>query len=137
MFKKIFVLFSLLFILFFSFSNKVLADTTGDNVPTNNTADTTGDNTQNKSGSTVRLDNPLGTVSVPVVIGRVINKVLGIVGALALLMFVYGGITWMTSMGNEQKVTQGKNILMWASLGMVIIFSSYAIIRFILEAIGA
>ena len=86
--------------------------------------------------ATVNLDNPLGDdVTVPIVIGRVIDAVLGVVGSLALVMFIYGGLVWMTAAGNEQSVTKGKNIVMWATLGLVVIFSSYALIRFVIGAI--
>ena len=40
-------------------------------------------------------------------------------------------------MGNEQQIKKGKDILMWATLGLVIIFSSYALVKFVLQAIGA
>lgn len=86
--------------------------------------------------TSVSLSNPLDTASIPGIIGKVINAALGIVGSLALIMFIYGGITWMTAAGNEQNVTKGKNIIIWATLGLVVIFSSYAIVRFVLQAIG-
>ncbi len=71
-------------------------------------------------------------------IGRVINAVLGLVGTIALVMFIYGGFLWMTSQGNEKQVTTGKNILIWAALGMALIFLSYAMVRFLLtDVIGA
>ena len=68
---------------------------------------------------------------VQILIGRVISAVLGVVGSLSLVMFIYGGFTWMMSSGNKEKVEKGKNILVWATIGLVIIFSSYAIIRFL------
>jgi hypothetical protein len=84
--------------------------------------------------STVELTNPLGKgTTVPSLIGRVINAALGIVGSLALLMFVYGGFTWMLSGGNSSAVEKGKNILIWATLGLVIIFVSYALVNFIIN----
>ncbi len=86
--------------------------------------------------ASVKLENPIGTNSVPVLIGRVINAVLGVVGSVALIMFIYGGITWMTAAGNEQSVSKGKNILMWAALGLAVIFLSYALVTFVIEAIG-
>jgi len=71
-------------------------------------------------------------------IGQVINGVLGIVGSLALAMFIYGGVIWMTAAGNAEQVTKGKNVLIWATLGIVIIFSSYALVRFVLyDLVGA
>jgi uncharacterized membrane protein YjfL (UPF0719 family) len=75
----------------------------------------------------------LGEVTtVPGLIGKVIKAVIGIVGSLALLMFIYGGFTWMLSGGNSSAVERGKNILMWAAIGLVIIFMSYAIVNFII-----
>ena len=89
------------------------------------------------NATVVQLSNPLGTNSVPTLIGRVIDAILGIVGSLALVMFIYGGFTWMTASGNEQSVTKGKNILMWAAVGLAVIFLSYALVKFIIKAIGA
>jgi len=87
----------------------------------------------------IHLDNPLGNVDTPQeLIGTVINAALGVIGSIALIMFIYGGFVWLTSSGNEQKVTQGRNILMWAAIGLVIIFLSYALVKFVItDLIGA
>ncbi|MCK4554394.1 hypothetical protein KAU19_05550 [Candidatus Parcubacteria bacterium] len=82
------------------------------------------------------LDDPLATGDVhttpQALIGRIINAVLGIVGSIALAMFIYGGFTWMTSSGNSEKVQKGKDILIWAALGLVVIFASYALVNFVI-----
>ena len=88
----------------------------------------------------VCLPNPLGATtgtSIPTLLGNIISYVLGVVGSLALVMFIYGGITWMLSAGNQEQVTKGKNILIWATLGIVIIFTSYALVKFVINTIGA
>jgi len=94
-----------------------------------------------KSAGTVSLPNPLGTdaaaKSPQVLLGKIINSVLGIIGSLALVMFIYGGATWMLSAGNQEKVTKGKQILIWATLGLVVIFTAYALVRFVLTTITA
>jgi hypothetical protein len=82
------------------------------------------------------LQNPLDGATVPIVIGRVIDAVLGLVGSLALIMFIYGGLIWMTATGNEQKVTKGKNTVLWAALGLVVVFSAYALVKFLFSALG-
>ena len=89
-------------------------------------------------GNTVSLPPPIENAENPnLLIGQAINGILGIVGSLALVMFVYGGILWMTAAGNDQRVTKGKETLLWAVIGLILIFSSYAIINFVLaEVIG-
>ncbi|MBT4483743.1 MAG: hypothetical protein HOC71_08710 [Candidatus Latescibacteria bacterium] len=82
---------------------------------------------------TVCLDNPLGADVTPqTFIGDVIRGILGVVGSLALALFIYGGFLWMTAAGNAEQVAKGKNTLIWATLGLIIIFSSYALVRFVI-----
>lgn len=90
------------------------------------------------SGGSISLENPLGDdVDTPqLLIGRVINSVLGIVGSLALLMFVFGGITWMTSSGNAEKIKRGRDILIWAAIGMVVVFSAYGLTRVVIQGLS-
>jgi hypothetical protein len=120
------------FILLFSLSS-VLAQEgtqtqTGDGIKTQ-TGDATG-------AKTVPLKNPLGDgTTVPVLIGRVITGFLGIVGSLALVMVIYGGFTWMLAAGNSEKVKKGRDIIVWAAIGLVVIFTSYALVKFVIEAI--
>jgi hypothetical protein len=83
----------------------------------------------------VSMDNPIGNnIDINVFIGNIINYVMGVIGSLFLLFFVYGGLIWMTSQGNSEKVSKAKNILIWNTLGIFVIFASYAIIKFILQA---
>ena len=48
---------------------------------------------------------------------------------------VWGGLMWMTSQGNTERVTKGKNTLVWAVIGLVIIFASYAILSTVFDAL--
>lgn len=83
------------------------------------------------------LYNPLGgDVDVPTLIGRIINIVVGLVGAIALLMFIYGGFLWLTSAGDSKKIENGKATLTWAALGLVIIFLARAILAFFFKTLG-
>lgn len=67
-------------------------------------------------------------------IGRIIGAALGIVGSLALAIFVFGGFTWMTAAGNEDKVKKGRDMIVWAVFGLAVIFLSYVLVEFILGA---
>jgi hypothetical protein len=79
--------------------------------------------------------SPLGT-SAPVVIGRVISSLFGVIGSIALVLFVYGGIVWMTAAGNDRNVQKGKSVLIWSTLGLAFIFFSYAVVKYIFVSIG-
>jgi len=90
--------------------------------------------------ATPKLDNPLGSSasanSPQVFVGGIINSILGIVGSLALIMFIYGGIIWMTSSGSAEKVKKARDIVIWSALGLVIVFVSYGLVRFLIVTIN-
>ncbi len=81
------------------------------------------------------LQNPLNVDTPQALIGQIINSILGVVGSIALLMFVYGGITWMTSAGSQEKIKKGRDIIVWSAIGLVIIFSAYGLVRVLIEGV--
>jgi len=83
----------------------------------------------------VTLTNPLGENDVRVIIGTVIKGALSVSGTLALLMFVYGGILWLTDMGKGDGVKKGKDILVWSTLGIILIAGAYVITTAIFNAV--
>ena len=80
------------------------------------------------------LSNPLGVTDPRELIGKIIGAVLGIIGSIALAIFIYGGFTWMTSAGSPEKVRKGRDMIIWAVMGLAIIFLSYAIVYFVIGA---
>ncbi|MBU4102748.1 pilin [Patescibacteria group bacterium] len=63
------------------------------------------------------------------------SRILGIIGSIALLMFIYGGIMFLVSAGSSEKVQQAKQIIIGAVIGLVIVFASYTIIQFVFTAL--
>jgi hypothetical protein len=88
----------------------------------------------------VCLENPLGdsdaAKSPQILLGNIIRAVLGVIGSLALVMFIYGGATWMLSGGNLLGVFRGKRIIIWATWGIIIIFSAYALVKFVITTVA-
>lgn len=91
---------------------------------------------QNPNQKRVDLPNPLNADSIPVLAGQMIKGLLGTVGAIALFMLVWGGIVWMTSGGNADRLKKGKDTILWTILGLIIIFLSYVILNFVFKLIG-
>jgi hypothetical protein len=87
------------------------------------------------AGSPVTLKNPLGAnASFYTIIKNVIQAFLGMVGGLALLVFVYAGILWMTA-GSSDRVQQAKDAMKYAVIGLALITFSYAITSFVIDGL--
>jgi|GEM_PF-6193506 len=69
------------------------------------------------------------------IVGKVIKEVLKITGVIAVVMVIYGGFLLLTSAGNLQKVTRGKNVILWAIVGLIVSGLAFMIVRFILNKI--
>ena len=69
------------------------------------------------------------------VITSITNILLFIVGALTVVMVIWGGIRYALSGGNSAAVTAAKNTIMYALIGLVIAFLAFAIVNFVLAAI--
>jgi fumarate reductase subunit D len=82
------------------------------------------------------LPNPLGISDVNQFIARVINFVLGLIGSVSLLMFIYGGLTWMTSAGAADKIKKGRDIIVWSVIGLAIVFTAYIMVKFVIQSLA-
>lgn len=67
---------------------------------------------------------------------KVANYLFSIVGALALLFFIYGGFTLILSRGAPENVKKGKEIMVAAVIGLIIVFGAYMLVRFLGTAVG-
>lgn len=76
------------------------------------------------------LTNPLTgqNLQVSSVIGIVIKAALGVIGSVTLFMLVWGGFQWLTSAGNDEKVHQGTQTMLWAIIGLAVVFGSYVLL---------
>jgi hypothetical protein len=70
-----------------------------------------------------------------VIVGRVIKYIIGIAGTATLVVFIYGGILWLTARGEAANVDKGKDAMKNAVIGLIILFSSYIIVKFIYAAL--
>ena len=71
----------------------------------------------------------------PAVVGKIINIFLSILGILFVVLLVYGGYLWMTSYGDEKKVTKAKSLITDATIGLIIILIAYAVASFVVTSL--
>ncbi len=68
---------------------------------------------------------------------RITNVVLYIVGAISVIMLVWGGVRYIISGGDSKKITDAKNTILYAIIGLIIAVLAFAIVNFVLNAIGS
>jgi len=71
------------------------------------------------------------TKSLPEVAGSMINLGLSLLGLVFLGLALYSGFKWMTAQGTEKDVTTARDTLVNATIGLVVIFSAYALTTFL------
>ena len=70
-----------------------------------------------------------------VVIKNVTNIMFFIIGAVSVIMLIYGGIRYTTSGGTTNSVTAAKNTVIYSIVGLVISILAYAIVNFVVTNI--
>jgi len=70
-----------------------------------------------------------------VIIANIIRIFLGVLGFIFLGIVIHAGFLWMTSGGDATKTAKVKKKLKSAVIGLLIIFSSYTIVSFVLNAL--
>ena len=68
------------------------------------------------------------------IIKRSINIMLFAVGVLSVVMLIFGGFRYVISGGKKESVTNAKNTILYAIVGLLVAVFAYAIINFILGA---
>ena len=66
----------------------------------------------------------------------IINTVIFIVGMLAVVMIIIGGINYALSQGDPGKVKKAKDTILYGIIGLVVSLLAFAIVQFVLSAIG-
>lgn len=90
-------------------------------------------------GGNVKLPNKRAfsdnNKSLTPVIGQIISVVLGVLGAIAVLIIVIAGIQYALSSGDSQKISKAKNTIIYALIGLVIAIGASAIVAFVFDKV--
>lgn len=65
------------------------------------------------------------------VFNRITSILLFIVGAVAVVMLIFGGIRYIVSGGDQANVTAAKNTILYAIIGIIIALLAYAAVKFV------
>lgn len=76
----------------------------------------------------VTLPDPLGGQSLQEIIANVVQYIVGILAGIAVIMFIWAGILFLTSAGNEARITTAKKVLIYAVIGLGIAIAGEGLI---------
>ena len=124
MFKKsqkfnYFLLFIIIFVSLIFFSDNILAQTKSE-----------------YSFSSSGFTNPLGTTDITTLLKKIISYLIMIGAPILAIMVIYGGYLILTAGDDPEKVKGGKNTILYATIGYIIIICSYGIIYIVKEVLG-
>lgn len=88
---------------------------------------------EGESAFRIKSGFTLGSSSVGSIVATIIQAFLGLLGIIFVILVIISGYNWMTSAGNEEKVTKAKETLTRAIIGLIIIISAYAITYFVFK----
>jgi len=69
--------------------------------------------------------------SLTIIIIRVINISLDLLGLLVLVLMIVSGYQWMTAAGNEDQIATAKKRITNAAIGLLIILAAWSITQFV------
>jgi len=83
----------------------------------------------------VNLDSLPGTDADSGHLKTIYNLVLGIMGAVAVLIIVIAGFRYVVSQGSPQETAAAKNTILYTLVGLVVIIAAFAIVNFVIKGV--
>ncbi|MBQ3352768.1 hypothetical protein IJG89_00220 [Candidatus Saccharibacteria bacterium] len=77
-----------------------------------------------------------GTDTLNANITAILNWVIGILGIVAVIVIIIGGVKYMTSSGDAGKVKSAKDTILYGIIGLIICVLAFAIVNFVIANLG-
>lgn len=81
------------------------------------------------------LNAGYANTDIAAVIGNVVLTLLTLLGVVFIVLIVYAGFRWMLAKGEDQKITEARNLIIHSIIGLLIVLAAYAISYFIISAL--
>lgn len=73
----------------------------------------------------------LGTVDPVVVASQLVNVFLRLLGAICVMLMLYGGWVWIWARGAEEDIQRAKDIIRGSIIGLIVVLSSFGVMQFV------
>ena len=80
-------------------------------------------------------NNNLNSNNLMTTLNQIINVIIGIIGFIAVIVIILGGVQYTTSAGDSGKVKKAKDTIMYGIIGLVVALLAYYIVNFVLTSL--
>lgn len=77
-----------------------------------------------------------GGPSINKIISAVISLLSLLIGIIAVIMIIVGGLKYVTSNGSSEAISSAKNTIIYAVIGLIIAALAQALVQFVLNRLG-
>ncbi len=63
----------------------------------------------------------------------ILNAIVGILGLVAVVVIIIGGVTYMTSSGDASKVKKAKDTILYGIIGLIVAALAFAVVNFVIS----
>jgi TRAP-type C4-dicarboxylate transport system permease small subunit len=64
-------------------------------------------------------------------VAGITETLLTVAGAIAVIIIIVGGLTYITSSGDSSRIKQAKDIILYAVIGLIVAILAFAIVKFV------
>lgn len=82
---------------------------------------------------TINIDGPAKLSDASMVVSNIIYYLLGIVGGIAVIALIIGGLRLISSGGDFEKTRSAKNSVKFAVLGLIVSLTSFVVLKFVIS----
>lgn len=65
-------------------------------------------------------------------VGNILTAVFTFIGGLSVLFLLIGAVRYVTSNGDQGQITQAKNTILYAVVGIVVSLTAFTIVQFVI-----
>lgn len=114
----------------------VSADTTSGTDIQNNIACGTDLSIDQTTNCNAQSDTSGGASKVNSIITTIVRVFSAIVGVISIIMIIVGGFQYITSGGDSNKITNAKNTIVYALIGLVFVALAQFLVQFVLNKVA-
>ena len=76
-----------------------------------------------------------GDVSLEASVRNILSVVFAVVGIVAVIVIVVGGVNYIISQGDASKIQKAKNTILYGIVGLIVTLAAFAIVNFVMSGL--